>query len=113
MLTFIFQVDFFSKFQISNKIFNNDGIFPYSLVPYKIAIDILGRLDDPCASVRIVAIECLSRIDVDRNDSNYSEASCSDLAEAVISRLFLYFDDPFIKLRPILLGDYIIQDIIT
>lgn len=67
-------------------------------------VDILSRLDDPCSSVRALAIECLSKIDVDHSDSNFSETSYSALAKTVISRLFLYFDDPFIKLRPILLG---------
>lgn len=66
-------------------------------------------MDDPCASVRGLAIECLSEIEVDRNDSNFSETSCSNLAETVISRLFLYFDDPFVKLRPILLGETIFK----
>lgn len=74
----------------------------------EICIDILSRLDDPCASVRGLAIECLAQIDVDRNDSNYSETICPDLAESVISRLFLYFDDPFVKLRPILLGNRVL-----
>lgn len=80
--------------------------FPHSLLEhFFFCIDILSRLDDPCVSVRGLAIECLSQIDANRNDSNFSEASYSNLAETVISRLFLYFDDPFIKLRPILLGE--------
>lgn len=39
--------------------------------------------------------ECSSTGDTDR----------SGLAETVIARLILYFDDPYIKLRPILLGE--------
>ena len=65
----------------------------------------MGRLDDPCANVRSLAIECLPLLEVDRTDELFSETSHSTLAEAVISRLFLYLDDPFIKIRPILLGN--------
>lgn len=64
----------------------------------------MGRLDDPCANVRSLAIECLPLLEVNRNDELFSETSHSTLAEAVISRLFLYLDDPYIKIRPILLG---------
>ncbi|XP_055298477.1 dynein axonemal assembly factor 5 [Sitodiplosis mosellana] len=78
------------------------GPFPYE--DYRqLTIDILSRLDDPCANVRSLAIECLPLLEVDRTDDLFSETSYSTLAEAVISRLFLYLDDPFIKIRPILL----------
>lgn len=73
--------------------------------PSSNSLDILNRLDDPCANVRILAIECLSKIEVDRSDELFSESSYSNVAEAVINRLFLYFDDPYIKLRPVLLGE--------
>lgn len=43
-------------------------------------------------------------MEVDRSDPIFSETCQSTLAETVFSRLILYFDDPFIKLRPILLG---------
>lgn len=54
--------------------------------------------------MRILAIECLSKIEVDRSDKLFSESSYSNVAEIVINRLFLYFDDPYIKMRSVLLG---------
>lgn len=66
--------------------------------------EILGRLDDPCANVRGLAMECLPHIEVNYSEPTFSEVNCSVLAETVISRLILYFDDPFIKLRPVLIG---------
>lgn len=56
--------------------------------------------------MRILAIECLSQIEADQNDENFTESSDSNLAEIVINRLFLYFDDPAIKIRPALLRKY-------
>lgn len=53
----------------------------------------------------MLAVECLSQIEVDRTDANFTESSYSNVAESIINRLFLYFDDPYIKLRPILLGN--------
>lgn len=67
-------------------------------------LDTLSRLDDPCANVRGLALECLSILEVDRSDDAFSEVSDSIIAETVINRLFLYLDDPYIKMRPILIG---------
>lgn len=49
-------------------------------------------------------MECLSKLKVNRNDEHFCQSSESNLVETVISRLFLYLDDPYVKLRPILLS---------
>lgn len=43
---------------------------------------------------------------MNRNDDAFSDASDANLAEMVINRLLLYLDDPYIKMRPILLGKH-------
>lgn len=83
----------------------NVVLFSFYLLSFAFSIsDILSRLDDPCANVRCLAIECLPSLEIDRADELFSESSLSTLAEAVISRLLLYLDDPYIKIRPMLLG---------
>lgn len=73
---------------------------------FLISAAILGRLDDPCANVRELAVECLPKIEADRSDETFSESNDSHLAETIILRLALYLDDPYIKIRPILLGSH-------
>lgn len=83
-----------------------NNFFILNNISCQIFQDILSRLDDPCINVRILAIECLSQIEADQNDENFNESRDSNLAETVINRLFLYFDDPAIKIRPALLRKY-------
>lgn len=69
--------------------------------------DLLNKLDDPCSSVRCAAVECVAVFKIDTSDPMYDEEGQSYLAETIISRLILYLDDPFVKMRPILLGKYL------
>lgn len=68
--------------------------------------DLLNKLDDPCSSVRCTAVECVAVLKIDTSDSMFDEEGQSHLAQSIISRLILYLDDPFVKMRPILLGKY-------
>lgn len=61
-------------------------------------------MDDPCANVRKFAIECVAELKVDKSDPMFDETNYAMLAEMIISRLILYLDDPYIKIRPILIG---------
>ncbi|XP_031627918.1 dynein assembly factor 5, axonemal [Contarinia nasturtii] len=77
---------------------------PFLYEDYRhLVTEILSRLDDPCANVRCLAIECLPQLEVNPSDDMFSETGYSSLVEYIISRLFLYLDDPYIKIRPILL----------
>lgn len=66
--------------------------------------DLLNKLDDPSANVRSLAIECLAELKVDHGDPMFSETSLFNVIESVLSKLILYLDDPYVKIRPILLG---------
>lgn len=61
-------------------------------------------MDDPCVDVRALAIECISHLQADKNSINYNENCHASIVEFTLSRLFLHLDDPYLKLRPILLG---------
>lgn len=70
-------------------------------------LDLLNKLDDPCKSVRIHAVKCVAELQTDKSDEMFNESSYASIAEMAISRLILYLDDPYVPIRPILLGGYI------
>lgn len=72
--------------------------------------DLLNKLDDPCSSVRCAAVECVAVFKIDTSDPMFNEEGHSYLAtnyKTIISHLILYLDDPFVKMRPILVGKYL------
>lgn len=69
--------------------------------------DLLSKLDDPCSSVRCTAVECVAVLKIDTSDPMFYEEGQSYLAQTIISRFILYLDDPFAKMRSILLGKYL------
>lgn len=100
-----YSIQFLNKLKKSFH-FNSSHIQIDNKLIKEIAVAILGRLDDPCANVRELAVECLPKIGVDPSDDTFNESSDSHLAETIILRLVLYLDDPYIKIRPILLGKH-------
>lgn len=59
--------------------------------------------------MRRLAIECISRIEINQSDLSSDECDNSTLIESIMSRLILYLDDPYIELRPILIGKYVVS----
>lgn len=74
---------------------------------FYILADLLNKFDDPCSSVRCAAVECVAVLKIDASDPMFDEEGQSYLTKTIVSRLILYLDDPFVKMRPILLGKYL------
>lgn len=77
------------------------------LITFCVLSDLLNKLDDPCSSVRCVAVECVAVLKIDTSDPMFDDEGLSYLAKTIISRLILYLDDPLVKMRPILFGKYL------
>lgn len=62
-------------------------------------------MDDPCADIRALAIQCIGIVQLNRECEEYGSESHQGHIEYIISRLILHLDDPYVKQRPLLLGE--------
>lgn len=65
---------------------------------------ILNGLEDPCADIRALAIQCTGHLQLDRKSEDYDSQGHHGILDLTFSRLLLHLEDPFMKQRPIILG---------
>lgn len=62
-------------------------------------------MDDPCADIRALAIQSIGIVELIQECEEYDSESHHGRIEYIISRLILHLDDPYVKQRPLLLGE--------
>lgn len=66
---------------------------------------ILNGLDDPCADIRALAIQCIANVELNRECEEYDSENHHATIKFTLSRLLLHLDDPYVTQRPLLLGE--------
>lgn len=64
----------------------------------------LNGFDDPCSDVRVLAVECVSRLKLSSGCDEYKSKAHHSLIEYTVKKLVLHSEDPYANLRTKIIG---------